>query len=115
HRATQLERSAIRSDVGEKDFVDLYPYLPQYIDLSISIMSGIRLQPGAPRQLGGSCRTIIKQAYEMLVSPRTAMAEKPPGALVTLDRIFELVEGNLPTEKQKDISDIVARFAADPE
>ncbi|MBV9123318.1 MAG: BREX system P-loop protein BrxC, partial [Planctomycetes bacterium] len=113
--ATRLERSAIRSDVGEKDFLELYPYLPQHIDLSIAIMSGIRLQPGAPRQLGGSCRTIIKQAYEMLKSPRTALAEKPVGALVTLDRIFELVEGNLPTEKQKDISDIAARFAGDPE
>jgi hypothetical protein len=115
HAATRLERSAVKSDVGEQDFIDLYPYLPQYIDLSISIMSGIRLQPGAPRQLGGSCRTIIKQAYEMLVSPRTALAEKPIGTLVTLDRVFELVEGNLPTEKQKDVSDVAARFRDDPE
>ncbi len=38
------------------------------MDLSIDIMSGIRLQPGAPRHYGGSNRTIIKQAHEMLVS-----------------------------------------------
>ena len=31
------------------------------------------------------------------------------GTLVTLDKIFELVEGNLSTERQKDISDIRAR------
>ena len=37
-------------------------------------MSGIRLQPGAPRHYGGSNRTIIKQAYEMLVSERTGDA-----------------------------------------
>ena len=54
----------------------------------------IRLQPGAPRHYGGSNRTIIKQAYEMLVSDRTALAAKPVGCLVTLDKVFELVEGN---------------------
>src|ERR1700680_1997528 len=56
-------------------------------------MSGIRLQPGAPRHYGGSNRTIIKQAYEMLLSDRTAFAAKKIGALVTLDKVFELVEG----------------------
>ena len=49
---------------------------------------------------GGSNRTIIKQAYEMLVSERTAFAKKPIGALVTLDKVFELVEGNLSNEKR---------------
>jgi len=74
-----------------------YPYPPHYIDIGISIMSGIRLQPGAPRHFGGSYRTIIKQAYEMLVSNRTRLADCPIGTLVTLDRVYELVEGNLRT------------------
>jgi hypothetical protein len=113
--ACKLERSAFRSEVDEEDFVKFYPYLPHHIDLSISIMTGIRLQPGAVRQLGGSCRTIIKQAYEMLASPRTDLQHKPVGTLMTLDRLFELVEGSLSTEKQKDISDITARFRDDPE
>lgn len=104
--ACRLERTHRKTEVTEDDFVQFYPYLPHYIEMSIYIMSGIRLQPGAPRHLGGSNRTIIKQAYEMLVSERTAMATKPIGTLVTLDKIFELVEGNLSTEKQKDISDI---------
>jgi hypothetical protein len=108
--ACRLERTARRSDVSEADFVQFYPYLPHYIELSIDIMSGIRLQPGAPKHLGGSNRTMIKQAYEMLVSDRTKLADEPIGCLVTLDRIFELVEGNLSTERQKDISDIVALF-----
>ena len=107
--ACRLERTARRSDVSEADFVQFYPYLPHYIELSIDIMSGIRLQPGAPKHLGGSNRTMIKQAYEMLVSDRTKLADEPIGCLVTLDRIFELVE-NLSTERQKDISDIAALF-----
>jgi signal-transduction protein with cAMP-binding, CBS, and nucleotidyltransferase domain len=34
------------------------------------------------------------------------------GALVSLDRIFDLVEGNLSSEKQRDISDIASRWGA---
>ena len=109
--ALRLERTSRKSALLEKDFVQFYPYPPHYIELSIDIMSGIRLQPGAPKHLGGSNRTIIKQAHEMLVSQRTAFAEQPLGRLVTLDKIYELVEGNLSTEKQKDIYDIHQRFA----
>ncbi len=108
--ALRLERTARRSDINESDFIHFYPYPPHYIDLCIGIMSGIRLQPGAPRHYGGSNRTIIKQAYEMLVSDRTAFAKKPIGALVSLDKVFELVEGNLSNEKRTDIHQISERF-----
>jgi len=113
--ALRLERTTRRTDINESDFIHFYPYPPHYIDLCIGIMSGIRLQPGAPRHYGGSNRTIIKQAYEMLVSDRTAFAKKPVGALVTLDKVFELVEGNLSNEKRTDIYQIAERFKNDPE
>lgn len=111
--ACGLERTTRPSEIREDDFVEFYPYLPHFIELSIDIVSGIRLQPGAPKHLGGSNRTIIKQAHEMLVNPRTNLADKTVGALVTLDQIYELVEGNLSSEKQKDISDITQRFKND--
>ena len=113
--ALRLERTSRRTDINESDFIDFYPYPPHYIDLCIGIMSGIRLQPGAPRHYGGSNRTIIKQAYEMLVSDRTAFAKRPIGALVTLDKVFELVEGNLSNEKRTDIHQIAERFKGVPE
>jgi hypothetical protein len=113
--AVRLERTTRRTEIDEEGFIQFYPYMPHYIDLCIGIMSGIRLQPGAPRHYGGSNRTIIKQAYEMLVSDRTAMAKKPVGALVTLDKVFELVEGNLSNEKRTDIHEISQRFKGDAE
>ena len=114
--ALRLERTSRGSDVQRDDFVQFYPYPPHFIELSIDIMSGLRLaSPGAMRQLGGSNRTIIKQAYEVLVSDRTGLAKKPVGTLVTLDTVYELVEGNFSTEKQKDISDISQTFADDPQ
>lgn len=110
--ACRLERSMRYHDITEPEFIACYPYLPHFIDLSIDIIAGRRLQSGANRQLGGSNRTVIKQAYEMLVNPRTNLAEKTLGTLVTLDLIYELLEGNLPSEKQKDITDIGQQFAA---
>src|SRR5262249_33729351 len=112
--ACRLERTTKKTEVTEDDFIQFYPYLPHYIEMSIDIMSGIRLQPGAPKHFGGSNRTIIKQAYEMLVSERTDLAKKPIGTLVTLDKVFDLVYGNLSSEKQKDISDIELQFGGDP-
>jgi hypothetical protein len=113
--ALRLERTSRRTDISEGDFLQFYPYPPHYIEIGISIMSGIRLQPGAPRHFGGSNRTIIKQAYEMLVSNRTNLAESPVGSLVTLDRVYELVEGNLSNERRTDIHEISERFKADPD
>lgn len=108
----QLERSQRRTNVTEQDFVEFYPYPPHFIDMSIDIMAGIRLQPGAPRHLGGSNRTIIKQAYEMLASSNTNLRAASFGRLVTLDLVFDLVVANLASEKQKDVSDIAAQFGA---
>ena len=110
----KLERSSRKTDFDEDEFVQFYPYLPHLIDLSIDIMTGIRLQPNAPKHLGGSNRTIIKQSFEMLVSSRTCLKDQPVGALVSIDRIYELVEGNIPSEKQKDILDIRQSFDDDP-
>src|SRR5262249_60529315 len=95
--------------------VGFYPYPPHYIDLCISIVSGLRLQPGAPKQYGGSNRTIIKQAYEMLVSERTDLKSKPPGPLGKLDKEHGPVQGKLTTQKSADIHGIRQTFKNDGE
>ena len=109
NQATKMERTYYYKEIDEANFIQCYPYLPHFIDISIDIMSGLRSQSGALRHYGGSNRTIIKQAYELLVNERTALANKPIGTLVTMDRIFDLVEGNLSSEKSKDIK-IITRF-----
>lgn len=111
---TSPERAQINFDFTEKDFVQFYPYLPHFIELSIDIVSGMRLQAGAPRHIGGSNRTIIKQVYEMLVSDRTNLANAKIGTLVSIDRIFDLVGENLPTQRKDDIRDIELMWPGDP-
>jgi hypothetical protein len=106
----RLEQSSRRTWFDEDQFVQYYPYLPHLIDLSIDIMVGIQRHPGAPRHLGGSNRGIIKQSFEMLVSDRTRLCDQPVGVLVSIDKIYELVEANIPLEKQKNILQIGQRF-----
>ncbi|MBN1165665.1 MAG: BREX system P-loop protein BrxC [Methanospirillaceae archaeon] len=112
-----LERSGIATTISADTFVESYPYLPYMIDLSIRLMSAIRLQSGAVKHQGGANRTIIKQAYEMLVSERTRLADAPVGRLVTLDLIYELVEANLSVEGRMDMMTILSSFEeeGDPE
>ena len=110
----KLQSRSRESEVDEKGFVDFYPYLPHYIELSINIMAGIRLQPGATKHVGGSNRTIISQVYEMLINQRTDFANRPVGDLVSLDAIYDLIEGQVGSSKQRDVAEIAARFANDP-
>jgi hypothetical protein len=105
----KLEQCSRRTEFDEDQFVQSYPYLPHLIDLSMEIMASIRLHPTAPIHLDGSNRTIVRQCSEMLVSERTRLADQPVGVLVSIDKIYELVERNLPWEKQKDILDICQR------
>ena len=99
-----------------ENFAALYPYLPYQIDLSIDIVAGLRLKRGAHRHVGGSNRTIIKQAQQMMIHERTRLADKPVGALVTLDLVYELLNmGNLlPTEVSREVDAVVSRFPDNP-
>jgi len=111
---TQLHRTSRRSETNERDFVNLYPFLRYQIDLIIDIVSGLRNQPGATRHTGGSNRTIIKHAQQMIINPRTKLGEESVGKLVTLSHVYSLLEGNLTTERRKDIADVADRLSDDP-
>jgi hypothetical protein len=108
----KLERCSRRTECDEDRFLRFYPYLPHFIDLSIDIVTGIRLHPNAPSHAAGN-GAIVKQCFEMLVSDRTRLADRPAGALVSIDKIYELLEGNMPIEKRRDVLVISERFDGD--
>jgi hypothetical protein len=94
--------------LSRERFVDLYPLLPYQIDLIIDIVSGLRMQGGASKHVGGANRTIIKLAQQLLINPATKMAEALVGKLVRLDQVYDLIEGNI-------TSDIRAKIISIPE
>src|SRR5262249_51317802 len=103
-----LERTSRNTSITRDAFVRLYPYLPYQIDLCVDIVAGLRLRRGVHRHVGGSNRTIIKQAQELMINPRTNLAEAPIGDLVTLDKVYELLYlGNLlPSEVAREIDEV---------
>jgi hypothetical protein len=110
-----LERTSRNTAITRENFINLYPYVPYQIDLCIDIVSGLRLRRGAQRHIGGSNRTIIKQAQQILVHPWTNLAAKAIGNLVTLDLVYELLyAGNLlPTEVTREVDDVPSRLPND--
>ena len=103
-----LEKTNRDMSITKESFVNLYPYLPYQIDLCIDIVAGLRLRRGTYQHIGGSNRTMIKQAQQMLINPRTLLADKPVGTLITFDKVYELLYlGNLlPTEVTREIDNI---------
>lgn len=107
---TRLQGTSRRSDLDQEHFVQLYPFLPYQIDLIIQIISGLRTQGGAGSHVGGSNRTIIKLAQQLIIHPKVNLGKAPVGALVTLDMVYDLVESNVSHEKRLEIADVVKTF-----
>jgi len=92
-----------------QSFVDLYPLLPYQIELIIDIVSGLRMQGGASRHVGGANRTIIKLAQQLLINPATKVSEAPIGTIARLDQVYDLIEGNIGSDIRAKIASIPAR------
>lgn len=114
HRNRLTDHTRLTADIRLPEltrdgFIDLYPLLPYQIDLIIQVVSGLRTQGGASRHVGGANRTIIKLAQQLLIHPAVNLAEQPPGALVRLDHVFDLVEGNIASEVRAKIAAIAQK------
>ncbi len=103
---TRLTADIRLPELTRDGFVDLYPLLPYQIDLVIQVVSGLRTQGGANRHVGGANRTIIKLAQQLLINPAVNLANQPIGALVRLDQVYDLVEGNIGSEVRAKITAI---------
>jgi hypothetical protein len=106
---TKLDTKIRLPDLSGKGFADLYPLLPYQIELIIQVVSGLRLSGGASKQFGGANRAIIKLAQELLTNPQSGLADQPVGALVTLDRVYDLQSNNIDSQYRGKISDIATK------
>ena len=116
HRGRLTEHTRLTADiklpeVTRDSFIDLYPLLPYQIDLIIQVVSGLRTQGGASKHVGGANRTIIKLAQQLLINPAVNLADEQLGALVRLDQVYDLVEGNIGSEVRAKISAIAKELS----
>ena len=109
-RLSSPTRSAVPS---EDELVRLYPLLPYQIQLLIDAVSVRRTQGGASPTVGGSNRTLIKHAQQLIAHPKHGLGSCEVGTLVTLDRSFELLEELIPTSWRSEVAQVADRYGAD--
>ena len=78
-QCVQLDSPTRRADLDEEAFVRLYPLLPYQVQLLIDAVSARRAQGGGSPMLGGSNRTIIKLAQQLVVAPQVGLGETGGG------------------------------------
>ncbi|MCD6541517.1 BREX system P-loop protein BrxC [Candidatus Bipolaricaulota bacterium] len=106
---TRLDSPTRQRDFSEEEFIRLYPLLPYQIQLFIDAVSAHRARGGGSPMLGGSNRTLIKLAQQLIIHPKTALGEKEVGSLVTTAMAYDLLEGITPTAWQAEIQQVESR------
>lgn len=94
-----LRLYAYRGDeLSEADFVDIYPLLPGYIDLLLRITSGLRLRSTRGQGDAYAIRGLLQLLGDLFREQRFDQAEL--GALVTLDRVYDVLHTALDADVQ---------------
>jgi len=109
----RLESPTRAADIAEDEFVRLYPLLPYQVQLLIDAVSARRAQGGGSPMLGGSNRTIIKLAQQLVVDPNHGLGDADVGALITLDRAARLLEEAIPTSWRHEIEQVADKYGND--
>lgn len=101
------------SPFTEDDFVRLYPLVPYQLPVLIDAVSARRAQGGTPQTMGGSNRTLIRHAQQLLSNRAVGLADLPTGSLVTLDRSYVLLEDVIPTAWRGEVDQVAAKHGDD--
>ena len=107
---TRLAWPTRAAEPAEDELVRLYPLVPYQVQLLIDAVSARRAQGSATPTIGGSNRTIIKHAQQLIIHPRDGLATEPLGALVTLDRSYDLLEELIPTSWRAEVDQVAAHY-----
>lgn len=99
-----------QSDFTGEEFVRVYPLLPYQIQLFIDAVSGLRAHGGAGPMIGGANRTLIRLAHQLV---RTAMADRPVGALTTVPMAYDLMDEMIPSAWRGEIDQVIKRHGDD--
>lgn len=110
---TRLTSPTRATDTGEDEIVRLYPLIPYQIQLLIDAVSARRTQGGASPTVGGSNRTLIKHAQQLITNSQHGLGDAPIGALVTLDRSYDLLEELIPTSWRSEVDQVADRYGTD--
>ena len=104
----QSERHQLFAD---DDFVRLYPLVPYQLQILIDAVSARRAQGSAPTTMGGSNRTLIRHAHQLIYHLDVGLADELVGKLVTLDLSYRLLEDVIPTAWRYEVDQVIDNMA----
>jgi hypothetical protein len=107
---TRLVSETRAGDPSEDDLVRLYSLLPYQVQLLIDAVSKRRSQVRSSAPMGGSNRTVIKHAQQLVTSSKVGLGDNEVGALVTIDRSYDLLEEVIPTSWRGEIDQVIAKY-----
>jgi hypothetical protein len=107
---TRLDSPTRAKDLQEDEIVRLYPLLPYQIQLLIDAVSQRRTQGAASAVTGGSNRTLIKHAQQLVIHSEYGLGSEEVGALVTLDRSYDLLEEVIPSAWRAEITQMADKY-----
>ena len=102
HRA-ELKLYAYKCEnISEEDFLDVYPLLPDYIDLLMQLTSSLRLRSTRVKGDDYAVRGLLQMLGELF---RTQdLGDREVGALVTIDRIYDIQNTALDVDTQNTLA-----------
>jgi len=109
---TRLDSPTRSSPPAREEVIRLYPMLPYQVQLLIDAVSARRAQGGGSPTVGGSSRTMIRHAQALITNGAVGLANAEVGALVTLDRSYDLLTELVPTAWRAEVDQVSTTYGA---
>ena len=97
--------------VTPDEFVEVYPMLPGQIDLILQITTALRARSTRAQGDDQAIRGLLQLLGELFRDQK--LAEEPMGALVTLDRIYEVQHTALDSDMQASMARVLSQCSDD--
>ncbi|MEE9386890.1 MAG: BREX system P-loop protein BrxC [Nannocystaceae bacterium] len=92
-------------EITEEDFVEIYPMLPQHIDLILQITSALRTRSSRSQGDDHAIRGLLQMLGELFRGQ--GVADMPVGRLITLDQIYEVQCSALDSDVQTTMARVL--------
>lgn len=97
--------------VTAEDFIEVYPLLPGQIDLILQLTTALRSRSERAQGDDQAIRGLLQLLGELFRDQK--LADKPVGALVTLDQIYEVQHTALSSDVQASMARVLSQCSND--
>jgi hypothetical protein len=99
--------------ISEEDFVEVYPLLPQHINLILRMTSALRTRSSRAQSDHHAIRGLLQMLGELFRTQRAALTDADVGVLITIDQIYEIQGSALDVDAQNTMARILEFCAQD--